>query len=137
VLIAYLNDSRLDRDVIEITLLDELNAIFQPDARYTRILVEQRSTNDWEIYVEEPRKGRIPMSQTGSGLKTVLLVLANLLLVPLLAEKPPKLLSEYLFGFEELENNLHPAIQRRLFRYLQHKAIKENATSLSQLIQTS
>ncbi len=121
----YINQQSLNRDVIETTLLGELNALFRPDADYARMLVQQKGEGEWEVYLDEPRKGRIPMSQMGSGLKTVLLVLANLILVPLLGKKP-KPLSEYMFGFEELENNLHPAIQRRLFRYLREKALAEH-----------
>jgi len=64
------------------------------------------------------------MSGTGSGLKTILLVLANLLLVPMF-DKAPGSLEHFFFGFEELENNLHPAIQRRLFLYLREKAENE------------
>ncbi|MHC4178480.1 MAG: ATP-dependent nuclease [Planctomycetota bacterium] len=118
----YINQQSLPSELIEDTLLQELNVIFSPDANYTRILVQRRESGQWEINLEEPEKGRVPMSQTGSGLKTVLLVLANLLLVPRIVNKP---LSQFLFGFEELENNLHPAIQRRLFRYLREKAMKE------------
>lgn len=32
-------------------------------------------------------------------------------------------MSNYIFGFEELENNLHPALQRRLFLYLRKIAV--------------
>ncbi len=119
----YINHTSLPSGLVEETLLRELNTIFHPDANYTRILVQQTDGGQWEIHLEEPRKGRVPMSQTGSGLKTVLLVLANLLLAPKIANKP---LSQFIFGFEELENNLHPAIQRRLFHYLREKAIEEN-----------
>ena len=117
-----INHESRPSELIEKTLLDELNAIFRPDANYTRILVQQTAGDQWEINLEEPRKGRVPMSHTGSGLKTVLLVLANLLLLPSIAKRP---LSQFVFGFEELENNLHPAIQRRLFRYLRRMAIEQ------------
>lgn len=33
-----------------------------------------------------------------------------------------------MFGFEELENNLHPALQRRLLLYLRDKALSGNCT---------
>lgn len=118
----YINHASLPSDLVETTLLHDLNVIFQPDADYKRIVVQQLSDELWEINLEEPGKGRIPISQMGSGLKTVLMVLANLHLFPAISKKP---LSELLFGFEELENNLHPAIQRRLFRYLRGKAVKE------------
>ena len=50
------------------------------------------------------------VSHTGSGIKTILLVLVFLYLVPRIERRT---LADYVFGFEELENNLHPALQRR------------------------
>jgi putative ATP-dependent endonuclease of the OLD family len=108
------------RNLIEETLLTDLNRLLRPDADYRRIVVEQHESGPWEIQLEERGKGFIPLSQTGSGLKTILLVLANIILIPGFGGQPP--LSQFLFGFEELENNLHPAIQRRLFRYLSETA---------------
>jgi putative ATP-dependent endonuclease of the OLD family len=78
--------------------------------------------SSWELYFEETEKGRIPLSHTGSGLKTILLVLAFLHLVPHMEGKS---LSSYLFGFEELENNLHPALLRRLLLYLRDTAVEK------------
>ena len=79
----------------------------------------------WEIYLDEDGKGRIPLSLTGSGLKTILLVLINLHIVPKITKLP---LSNYLFAFEEIENNLHPALQRRLFHYLAEFARNKTTT---------
>ncbi len=59
------------------------------------------------------------MSHTGSGVKTILLVLINLCITPHVVKKP---LSEFLFAFEELENNLHPSVLRRFLLYLAEKA---------------
>ena len=55
------------------------------------------------------------MSRMGSGLKTIILVLLNLLVIPELDEYKDK---KMVYGFEELENNLHPAMQRKLFEYI-------------------
>ena len=74
----FISRSSLDRSLIENVLLTKLNEIFLPDANYTRILVQQHgdtAASPWEIYLEEESKGRIRMSETGSGLKTILLVL--------------------------------------------------------------
>ncbi len=114
-----------ERDLVEKVFLDALNSILRPDCEFTRILILENAidgNNDspWEIHLEEEKKGSIPISQTGSGLKTVMLVLGNLLLVPHFENIP---IAKYIFAFEELENNLHPAAQRRLFRYLQQKAL--------------
>jgi putative ATP-dependent endonuclease of the OLD family len=119
-------NSVLDRDHVEKDLLDALNEIMGDDATFERILIHEHETaqKEWEVVLEERNKGRIPMSQTGSGLKTVLLVLINLLLVPRMKENDVSL-SKCWFAFEELENNLHPAIQRRLYRYLREKAVTE------------
>ena len=79
----------------------------------------------WEVYLDEEHKGLIPLSNSGSGLKTVLLVLLNLLVVPRIENRKK---SDFIFAFEELENNLHPALLRRLFQYLEKYALDEQAT---------
>ena len=66
----------------------------------------------------------IPLSDSGSGLKTVLLVLINLLVGYDLRVCISK--SVMAFAFEELENNLHPTVLRRLLRYIEDYAVKEN-----------
>ncbi len=58
---------------------------------------------------------RFALSKSGSGLKTILLTLINLYLIPELEEYKDK---KIVYAFEELENNLHPAQQRKLFGYL-------------------
>jgi len=119
-----LHNDNLPADLIEGTVLAELNQIYKPDAQFTRIDLKRRSSDGhWELYLAEEEKGLIPLSQTGSGLKTILLVLLNLYFFPKLVYKRP--LPEFVFGFEELENNLHPALQRRLFLYLSSKAKDE------------
>lgn len=117
----YINKAALPSALIEQTLLNELNSIFEPDGSFTDIVVQQSGDN-WEVYLEEAEKVRVPLSHTGSGLKTILLVLAFLHLIPRIESKP---LSTYLFGFEELENNLHPALQRRLLLYLRKTAMEK------------
>jgi len=78
----------------------------------------------WEVYLGEDKKGLIPLSKSGSGLKTILLVLLNLLVVPKIENRDK---SDFVFAFEELENNLHPALLRRLFQYMEKYAIGEKA----------
>ena len=123
----------LQREVIQEELLDALNSVFQDDGRFTEIEVQVHDEKEaperdhWEVYLGEDQKGLIPLSSSGSGLKTVLLVLLNLLVIPKIqrAEK-----SRFTFAFEELENNLHPALLRRFFRYLERFAVHERATIL-------
>jgi putative ATP-dependent endonuclease of the OLD family len=67
--------------------LDDLNSIFEPDTSFTRILVQQLQDERWEVFLEEAEKGRVSLSQSGSGLKTVLLGLVYLHLVPAIEKK--------------------------------------------------
>lgn len=120
----FINRSDLERDYVEKNLLDDLNKIFKPDSFFERILAQRKNDGSWEIYLEEEKKGRIALSDSGSGLKTIILVLINLILIPKLENRP---LNNYIFAFEEVENNLHPGLQRRLFHYINEKIVKSNA----------
>lgn len=128
----YLTTSnpKYPRELIQRTLLSALNEIFGSDGQFTEIQVKLhdesgRNQGYWEIFLGEEKKGLIPLSNSGSGLKTVFLVLINLLVIPEIEGKPK---DKHVFAFEELENNLHPALLRRLFQYLEHYAVKENAS---------
>ena len=118
--------NRTDRDsrLIEIELLKELNYIINPDIEFTRILVQQDNNNNWEIFFENSDGNRIALSKMGSGIKTVLLVLLNLVVRPVIENKNK---NSYVFGFEELENNLHPSLQRRLYNYIKEYSEKHQA----------
>ena len=125
------SNEQFPREVIQRELLDALNSIFGNDGRFTEIQVQEHDDEKangpqghWEVYLGEEKKGLIPLSKSGSGLKTVLLVLLNLLVVPNIENKEK---SEFIFAFEELENNLHPALLRRLFHYLEKYALGEKA----------
>lgn len=119
----YINDFELPREVIQRDLLVSLNSIFGDDANFTEIQVQSYANKKWEVFLGESSKGIIPLSKSGSGLKTVLLVLLNLLTVPMIERKKP---SDYVFLFEELENNLHPALQRRLLKYIEYFSINND-----------
>jgi len=118
---SFINHADLPRELVEVELLDDLNKIYQPDSSFSRILVQKLPTNHWEIYLEESSKGIIALSHTGSGFKTILAVLVLLHLIPYNEKKEP---GNYIFAFEELENNLHPSLQRRLLSYLREFAIE-------------
>lgn len=115
----FITKARLPSNLVEVTLLNELNAVFKTDARFTSIVCQRLDNKAWEIYLEEEHKGRIPLSQSGSGLKTIILILVYIHLVPVIENKS---LSNFVFGFEELENNLHPALLRRLLSYIHQQA---------------
>lgn len=126
----YILSSKLDRSLIQKDLLAGLNQIFQPDATFTEIQVQVHEGGSggqerWEIFLGEESKDLIALSESGSGLKTIFLVLLNLLVVPGTEKKS---LKSYAFAFEELENNLHPALLRRLFSYLEKRAVEEGIT---------
>lgn len=120
----FINHSNLLAETVEVDFLNELNTIFAPDSTFRRILIRRVSGEGtpWEIYLEEETKGRIALSRSGSGLKTVILVLIFINLIPKIENKK---ISDYVFAFEELENNLHPALQRRLLQYVSTR-IKES-----------
>ena len=105
-------------------MLAALNEIFAPDSMFNSISVQQYSNGTWEVFLTEHSKGTIALSHSGSGLKTILLVISFFLLIPYIQKKS---LSNFVFAFEELENNLHPALQRRLLRYVIENAKKEKA----------
>ena len=138
------SDEDYPREVIQKELLSALNRIFGNDGQFEEIQIQlhdnpvNEETKDhkdhWEIYLAEKDKGLIPLSKSGSGLKTVILVLLNLLVIPRIDidDKLPRINKEdksmFVFAFEELENNLHPALLRRLFAYLEKFVVDENST---------
>ena len=123
----FINDNGLDRRIVEVQLLEALNKVFEPDSSFRSIQVQRQEDDSHEVFVEEEQKGAIPLSASGSGIQTVLLVLAALYVLPHVPDNPVNL-SDWLFAFEELENNLHPALQRRLFWLLRDRAVEDGAT---------
>lgn len=116
-----LNNTDQDSKLIEQKLLKELNFIINPDIKIKRILVQINLNKKWEIFFEDSEENRIALSKMGSGVKTVLLVLLNLIVRP---DFEGRKRESYVFAFEELENNLHPSLQRRLYYYI--KSFSEN-----------
>lgn len=123
---VFLNDSTYDERVIEGQLLNALNEIMYPEAEFESIRVQhtkKSGENVWEIYLKEKGRERVPLSKSGSGIKTIILVLLNLIVVPWQTRNKEKTI---VYGFEELENNLHPAMQRKLFDYIYEFAVEKN-----------
>lgn len=115
----FINKSDLDSTKVQVDLLTKLNEIMGESYKFTNIVVqtiEDKENLIWEIFLDEENKGRIALSQSGSGLKTVILLLIFTILIPELEKKK---LSEYIFILEELENNLHPSLQRNVIRYIE------------------
>ncbi len=122
----FLNNSEFDEKEVEEQLLFELNSIMGKDACFESIRIQQITQDDgslWEIFLKEKGQNRFALSKSGSGLKTILLMLVNLLLLPKIPKKQNR---TFVFAFEELENNLHPALQRRVFEYLYSYAKTHN-----------
>lgn len=120
----YLQHVGFERHYIQEKLLTALNTIFSPDIIFNEIITRYHpESNKWEIFLGEENKGPIALSASGSGLKTIILSLINLLVRP---NYEGKSISKYVFSLEELENNLHPALQRNLFIYLENFAIHNN-----------
>jgi putative ATP-dependent endonuclease of OLD family len=128
----YLNSAAFEnrRKLVANHVLDALNLIFGEDGHFTEIQIKEHdntqppSQHMWEIYIRQEKKGLIPLRDSGSGLKTVILVLTNLLVrYDVLGDQKR---SNFAFAFEELENNLHPTVLRRLLRYIEDYAVIEN-----------
>ncbi len=123
---------KLPRELIQTDLLFALNKVFSRDGQFTEIQVQIHDEagsghpeDAWEIYLGEKNKGLVSLSRSGSGLKTVFLVLLNMLVIPKIENQTK---DRYVFAFEELENNLHPALLRRLLQYIEEYALLEKAT---------
>lgn len=119
-----INRTNRDSRLIEIELLKELNLIINPDIEFSRILVQLDGNNHWELFFEDSNEKRIALSKMGSGIKTVLIVLLNLIIRPVIESKNR---NSYIFAFEELENNLHPSLQRRLYNYIRKYSEKHSS----------
>jgi len=104
-----------DPDLIKKELLSTLNEITRPDIEFVEILPRDNGNGNWEIYFRDAENGLIALSKMGSGIKTILIVLLNLIVIPVINRIKKE---DMVFGFEELENNLHPSLQRRLFKYI-------------------
>lgn len=117
--------------IIKKTLITELNTILNPDINIIDIHPQEISDQKqsgapkYEIYLHtSAQDDYIALSKMGTGIKTVILLLLNLIVIPEI-QGPQK--DKLVFGLEELENNLHPSMQRRLFNYIADYAMKYNS----------
>lgn len=136
-----LNDVGGDENIIKVNVLSALNEIYGPDGQFSQISTkesfnESSEAETLEVYLW--KKGDdtgIPLSASGSGFKTILLILLNLIAIPKIAKSlcsqdskkgKKNTANEYVFAFEEPENNLHPAVLRRLLGFLENHAVTKN-----------
>lgn len=119
-----INNNEYDSKIIEQSFLKELNKVLNPDIILTRVLVQSVEESKWEIFFEDNYDNRVALSKMGSGIKTVILVLLQIHVRPIIEEFN---LSQCVFAFEELENNLHPSLQRRLYAYILETCSKNDS----------
>lgn len=113
----YLNVDGYDYSIIATDLLNDINSILEGENHYSQISVvtnEQSATKSICLFENGQR---IKIEDMGSGLKTIILTL-------LILKLNLNHIENNVFVFEELENNLHPEIQRRLFNYIYDFCIK-------------
>ncbi|WP_394197874.1 ATP-dependent nuclease [Litoreibacter albidus] len=118
----FINSDTQPRDVVEVDLLDDLNSIYSGDSRFTSIICqENESSGAWEIFLREDGKSDVRLSESGSSLQSAFIILSFLRLVPLLRDVE---WSKLILVVEEPENNLHPALLRRLLEFLAERRTK-------------
>lgn len=101
------------KQYIENDFLSLLNEVVTPEITFNRIYTLTNAEGLHEIYLEEQGKGGIKLSDCGSGLKTIIATLTLLHIIPCLSGN-----YKNVFAFEELENNLHPSLERKLLKHI-------------------
>ncbi|WP_224549136.1 ATP-dependent nuclease [Mesorhizobium sp. CA16] len=112
---AFINSDDLPRAEVEVGLLSDLNEIYMGDSQFTAIVCRENQNGIWEIFLREENKGDIRLSESGSSLKSIFIVLCTLRLLPKIQEVS---WNNIILSVEEPENNLHPALLRRLLNFL-------------------
>lgn len=116
---SLINDVGKNFALVEEKLLEHLNDIVRGETKYERILTQQTELTKKHIYLSE-NGHRIALDHMGSGIKTILFVVFSLLYFT------EKYGEKAMFLFEEIENNLHPEVQRRLFDFVYRFAVEKN-----------
>ena len=113
---AFLYRAEFQEAAVEVDLLEDLNRIYKGDCEFNKITCQvEKDETTAEIFLHEGSKGRVRLSESGSSLKSIFIVLATLRLVPTVLKSN---WSRTVFCLEEPENNLHPALLRRLLELL-------------------
>lgn len=113
----------MSAELVEDGILSHLNQILGPTSSFSRIVCLSTGPEgdgaEWEICLVPAEGGDpIPLSESGSGLKTIILVVGLLLFSGLPELGNAHRRTRFIFALEELENNLHPAVLRRLIRFV-------------------
>ena len=109
------------QEYIERDFLNLINKIVAPEIKFSRIYTKTNSVGTYEIYLEEKGKGGIKLSDCGSGLKTVIATLTLLHVIPFLTQE-----KKFVFALEELENNMHPSLERKLLFHIKDYIMANN-----------
>ena len=117
----YAIQSGMDDQLVKTTLLSALNSITMPDYEYEEICLKI-SENMYEISLREKNHDLVPLKDCGQGLQTILFILVCTIFLPRQKDYEDKIV---ILIFEELENNLHPFLQRKIFSYIE-KIAKSN-----------
>lgn len=118
------NDKNEDWRKESALLLDALNSILEPSQKLQSIVCRQTDSpisgfaGTWEVFMEHQDGRLVALSESGSGMKTILLIATLFALnapthVDIDDDETPRI-----WIFEELENNLHPNLLRRLLGFV-------------------
>ena len=110
------NEASFDYQIVREQFLKELNKVVAPDYSFSEIAVRRVSNGSYEVFLSDRNRPLVSLSASGSGLKTIVATIAHIWLWPKIIAKRD--LTHFIFGLEELENNLHPAMLRRLLEYV-------------------
>ena len=119
-LIRHILNSKSNANFYKSLLIGKMNEILAPEITIRDICaLSVKDDDNFEIYVEENGKPPYPLSSLGSGIKTTMQLILMMEVIPNLISKDRQ---QLVFTLEELENNMHPSAQRRLYRYIQKYA---------------
>lgn len=129
ILYELLNTEQHSRSTEATNFIGQINTITKPDLVFESITVKQNANRFWEVFLKETGKDAIKLSQLGSGLKTVVLSLLLLNVIPQIhPDVSKRSKADLLFVIEEIENFLHPALQRRLLAYIREYMLHHSST---------
>ena len=114
--ILYHSIHKNGKRIIVNNLLKDINEMLIGECSFTNLLPLERE-DIYELTLSNSNNNEIPLSEMGSGLKTI--IFTFFILENFLANQDDQILF-----FEELENNLHPEIQRRIFDRIYNFAIE-------------
>lgn len=112
------------KELIEDDFREAINKITEPEIKIDKLHISKLNMSYWEIFLKTNNK-TISISNMGSGIKTILLILAHFVVLP---KYNAHSLAQFIFAIEEPENNLHPAILRRLLMFIKEKVLQNNTS---------